>query len=214
MKTRSIKLYLIRHGEAHINVNPHLVSGRSNDSPLTEYGAEQSRLLGYHLRTKGITPSKVYSSPAVRAKQTATHMLQAMNLNVMPVMLDDMLQELDQGDWVGRPRQEVYSADVLTAIERQGKNFKAPNGESMNEVGMRMLDWANRIASDTQSEHNERIFAFTHGIAIRCLASTLYDWARLKTYETATDNVSISLFMYQAGRWEMKNFAVRAELLS
>jgi len=212
MNEATIELYLFRHGESYINVNSHLVSGRSNESPLTQHGLKQAHALGLYLREHGITPTTVYSSPALRTMQTATSTLEAMNLSlhIMPI-IDDDLQELDQGDWVGLPRNEVYSEAVRLELERLGKDFKAPGGESMNEVGSRMLKWAakNILKNPSTTQPQQRIFAFTHGVAIRCLASTLHSWTRLETYQAVTDNASINLFTYQDGRWQMKYIGMR-----
>jgi alpha-ribazole phosphatase len=198
-----IELYLIRHAESEANTKPHIVSGRSNNTPLTELGVNQAITAGRHLLQKGIIPSRVYSSPAVRTIQTAEHVLNEMGVAIKPIKVE-ALQELHQGDNVGRIRSDVYTDEVIDEIKRLGKDFKVPNGESMNEVGSRMFEWINSLS--TVGEKNtevQKVFVFTHGVAIKCLASTLCNWSHEKTYKTITDNTSVSLFTLNDGKWKL-----------
>jgi broad specificity phosphatase PhoE len=122
------------------------------------------------------------------------------------------IQELDQGSWVRQPRAETYTEAVLREIQRQGKHFKAPGGESMHEVGVRMLDWAESTFSDDKSDDSlRRALVFTHGIAIKCLASIVHDWSHHQTYTSVTDNTSLTLFTRNDGRWNMEYLGRKPE---
>ena len=199
-----MELYLIRHAETVMNINPHLVGGRSNEVELTAEGIEQSRRLGRYLLAKQIFPSKVYSSPAVRTLRTAEYVLKEMGLEIEPV-ISDLLQELSQGSAEGKLRIEVYTSEVLRKIAQLGKDFKLEGGESMNDVGIRMHEWViETFAQDKVSEKPERVFVFTHGGAIKYYASHLLDWNHKKTYETVIDNASISLFTRQNDQWKLE----------
>lgn len=193
----SAELYLIRHGEAANNVRQNYIAGRSNHFPLTERGVEQSRKLGAALLGIGILPDVVYSSPAVRALQTARHTLSTMSLETS-IHEDDRLQEQDAGEWVGRVATEVFTDEQIAEIDRLGKEFRSPGGESFNDVGDRMQEWAESMACDG------RIFAFTHGGAIRCLASKLESWSHPQTYQTRPGNTSVSLLTRASGDWQLE----------
>lgn len=198
------ELYLIRHGESEMNTNTHLIGGRSNETPLTARGIEQARLLGKYFRENGIIPTHVFTSPALRTLQTADTTLSAMNINIKPTIANE-IQEMDQGDYVGRLRSEVYTPEVLLKIDKQGKNFKLPGGESMNDVGKRMLQWVElNVPVATAAEVEHTTFVFGHGIAIRTLAATLHDWSRAKTYEAVTENTSFTLFISQNDGWHLQ----------
>jgi broad specificity phosphatase PhoE len=198
------EFYLIRHAESVANTQPHLVNGRTNHTPLSEVGIEQATLLGQTLLAKGIIPDEVHASPAVRTLQTAEHALKAMGLNTVPI-LDDDLQELAQGDWEGQDRTIVYTDAVYTAMAQQNKDFKAPNGESMNEVGARMLAWKQRVIAGKASELAlRRIVVFGHGMAIRCLASTYYNWDYQQTFQSKTPNTSVSLITDTDDSWQVE----------
>ncbi len=193
----STELYLIRHGEAENNVRHNYIAGRSNHFPLTERGVKQSRKLGAALLKAGLLPDVVYASPAVRAFQTAHHALDAMMIDI-PVNEDNRLQEQHVGDWVGRIATEVFTDEQVAEIDRLGKEFRSPGGESFNDVGDRMYEWANLIS------YSGRVFAFTHGGAIRCLASKIESWSHPQTYQTRPDNTSISLFTRSGDKWALQ----------
>ena len=67
-------IYLIRHADAA----PLGEAGVTNDEdrPLTRKGEEQARRLASGFHGKGIRPGMVLTSPLLRARQTAEHMLQ------------------------------------------------------------------------------------------------------------------------------------------
>ena len=72
------QLWLLRHGDAE----PH---GTRSDSErrLTERGEEQARSAGLALKALGVQPALVYTSPKVRARDTA--LLACEALGVEPV---------------------------------------------------------------------------------------------------------------------------------
>ena len=193
-------LYLIRHAESALNVTPHLVGGRSNEAHLTDEGVLQATRLGEFLLNERIEPISVYSSPARRTLETAHHTLDAMKLK-MTIITDDPLQELDQGEFVGLDRSAVYTSEVLQEIAVKGKDFKAPGGESMNEAGARMKDWA-----DSLPVTNGVIFGFAHGVAIRCFISTLENWTHAQTNESYLANTSITRLDRVNGAWHLTYF--------
>ncbi|KAI8934988.1 hypothetical protein NX059_008654 [Plenodomus lindquistii] len=66
---RSLKLFLIRHGETVDNV-AQLLAG-SRDSELTNHGFQQATRLGLHFKTLGLTFTHLFSSHLQRAVKTA-----------------------------------------------------------------------------------------------------------------------------------------------
>lgn len=206
-----IELYLIRHAESVANTQPHIIGGRSSNSPITEKGVEQAKRLGEHFLNEGIIPAEVLASPAVRTRQTAHHTLQTMGVDLEP-KIDDDLQELDQGHWAGEVRLEKYNDATLQEIKRLGKDFKPPGGESMNEGGDRILGCIERNIDTTEPVTDTKcVFAFSHGMITRCLASTIHDWSQAMTFEKSTDNTSYSLFVYRGGMWQLEYLGKKPE---
>ncbi len=202
--TAKIELYLIRHAETVMNTNLHLIGGRSNETPLTEKGIEQARELGRVMRMKEITPTKLFASPALRTLDTARYSLAEMGIDVEPI-IHESLQELGQGPYEGRLREEVYTPDVLSEIKKLGKDFKLEGGESMNEVGLRMFGWMDETFAGTNENSSiERYFVYTHGGAIRYLVSHILGWSHRQTLETFIENTTISLLVRKEGDWSVE----------
>lgn len=200
-----INLYAIRHGQSTLNKTPHIICGRSNEAPITEQGVRESKERGRSFYIRGIIPDAVYSSPADRAMHTAYHTLGEMGLRNMPIIIDDDLQELDQGLWTGQLRSEKYTEDVLAQIHTEGKDFAADGGESMNQTGERTLRSMTRIADEhAEKGKTKTIFVFGHGMSIRCLASILEDWSQRKTFTTVVPNAAETLLTYSQQAWNLE----------
>lgn len=206
MPTPDINLYLYRHAESKANVANHLIGGRSNESELSELGTQQARKLGAYIARGTVLPTAIYASPAIRTLSTATIATKEAGLKTL-IRIDDRLQELSQGDWTGHVRAEIYTPQKLAEISKIGKDFKAPGGESMNEVGARMFAAINDI-SDSYEPKSEAevpaIFVFSHGLAIRCLASYIHNWSHERTYKANTPNVSESHFTRGGDKWRLQ----------
>jgi broad specificity phosphatase PhoE len=87
-------IYVIRHGQTALN-SAHALQGRS-DAPLNATGEEQAREAGRRLAKRGIAFSHVFSSPLVRAVQTAELVAPSV-----PVRIDKRLIEMDYGPYEG-----------------------------------------------------------------------------------------------------------------
>ena len=72
----TIRLVLVRHGLSSFNAKG-LIQGRTDDSLLTDEGYEQSRKAGKVLSK--INFDKIYSSPLVRAAETAKTIKKSFN---------------------------------------------------------------------------------------------------------------------------------------
>lgn len=203
---KNTELYLIRHGEAENTTRDNYIAGRSNHLPLTEKGMRQAQRLGAALSRLSLFAGPVYSSPAIRALQTAEHALDAAAFD--KIVTDDRLQELGAGEWTGRTATDVFTDEQVAEINRQGKDFRPPSGESFNDVGERVYEWANTVP------HGERVIAFTHGGAIRCLASKTEAWSHARTYQTQPDHTSISLFTHDGEGWALQYIGKNIEEIS
>jgi len=93
------ELWLLRHAEAV----PHGARERDDDRELTERGEAQSRVAGAALRTLGIEFAAVYTSPKLRAEQTALLVCEAMGA-AAPI--------------VHEPLREGFSAAEALALAR------------------------------------------------------------------------------------------------
>src|SRR6266550_9155268 len=64
-----MKLYILRHGEAADPGDPKFAN--DGERPLTPKGIQRTRLLAHTLRQMGISFDVIFSSPLVRARETA-----------------------------------------------------------------------------------------------------------------------------------------------
>ena len=209
MPENTTNLYLIRHAESDLNNQRQIIGGRSNDCPLSPEGPQQARSLSFAFVELGIKPDIVYTSPAERARKTASIVLKNMNVDIEPIISDE-LQEMDQGEWTGLNRDEVYTSEVVAEILSLGKHSKAPGGESIYDVTERMKDeWLDDLFtgeyfSIDKGDDAVNIFAFGHGLAIRCLVGDIEGWSREEIIQTKTPNASVTLLTHSEGEWSVE----------
>ena len=87
-------LYLVRHGQAIVNVEP-IVGGMRGDTGLSPLGVQQAQALCDRLQRGEIQADALLASTLPRARQTAEIIAPALNL---PIIFDDELHELRTGD--------------------------------------------------------------------------------------------------------------------
>jgi broad specificity phosphatase PhoE len=202
-------LVLIRHAESEMNANgTHLIGGRSNHSPLSEKGASQAHSLGLRLKREAMPIHRWFVSPAVRTRETTRIALSSMEVET-DIVIDDRIQELCQGDWEGKLREEFYTPERMTQVDADNWNFKAPNGESQRDVENRMTAFADEIAD---KHPGETVALVTHGVAIKCLLRGVMDWNPRKTYKTVIQNTSLSVLRHD-GQWTLQRLNDHAHLL-
>jgi len=197
-----MEAYLIRHGETESNVNNGLIGGRSNHIPINPTGADQSKKLGDRLKRNHVTFDSVYASIALRTLQTASRVCEAIGFPTERIVQSDQIQELNQGDWEGKPRTEIYTPETLETIHRDNWKFAPPNGESQKMVEERMMEWLNGLKPNGLNTVDSRIIGvFTHGFAIRCLLRGLLNFDPKMTYPMEISNTSISRLILKNGVW-------------
>lgn len=190
MSSLSTKIYLFRHGRSAANEVPGYVWGRCVNSSLAATGVSEALRLGTYLRRHAVVPNQVFASPTVRARRTAD-LAMAWACPVPVIANDPRLHEQDVGLWAGRPVDEVFTSACLRDIEYRGKDFRPPDGESMNDVAQRMVSWL----LDLPRTEDYTAFAFTHGGAVRALASALHNLPHAQAYPIQPPTSSVSLLL-------------------
>ena len=89
----ALRLVLVRHGLSSFNAKG-LIQGRTDDSLLTDEGYEQARKAGKALSK--INFDKIYSSPLVRAAETAKTIKKTFNKEQNIVFDDNLLEEMNK----------------------------------------------------------------------------------------------------------------------
>lgn len=101
----TLKLYIARHGQNIDNFNGILNGHR--DEPLTEKGVEQANDIASRIKDSDLTFDFVYSSPLIRAFDTAVIISETSN-NPQPIV-EPLLIERDFGIMTGRKTPDIES---------------------------------------------------------------------------------------------------------
>ena len=203
MQSPGATVDLIRHAESLMNVamadpnNIPFIGGRENHIDLSELGKDQAKELGRFALKDGTQLTQLYCSPAQRSQRTCAISAEVMGLTI-PAVIDDRLQELDQGEWTNQPRTVYDDPANKAAMHKAGSNFAPPGGQSMNDVADQMDSFFKSIAYTGAVEH---VWVHAHGVAIKAWLGRLCGWSHERTYKTVIDNVSVSRVIMQDGAW-------------
>ena len=145
-------IYIIRHGKTELN-RANVLQGRSN-YPLNEEGVRQAEDAAKLLR--GIEVDRVFSSPLVRAIQTAEIVAPGK-----PITVDERLIEMDYGPYEGLGLSKL-PPEILTFFS-DFVNNPAPDGmEQLGSVVSRAGDFIEGIRNLSGN-----ILISTHAIAMK-----------------------------------------------
>jgi len=189
------KVFLIRHGETDYN-RDHRLQG-ALPIPLNANGCLQAEALGLYLKDSGI--EAIFSSPMIRARQTADIIGQALDINVYE---EPRIREIAFGKFEGLTHTEIEAnfPDDYRMWQSGDMSYTVPAGESRRSVQQRMADAWNdlKVISDY-----EKIALISHGSALRILMRYLYHRVPTQTIEN-TSITTLSRFDYV---WEIESFA-------
>lgn len=156
-------LYIVRHGQTAKN-KAMLLQGRS-DQPLNEVGREQARRIAGLLREMGIVFDRVYSSPLIRAVETAEIIAGCggSGSDRALVSTDERLIEMDYGPYEGMDLTDP--APEVIAFFKDFAGTPAPDGmEQLPEVVARTGGFADEIIDEARSGN---VLIATHAIAMK-----------------------------------------------
>ena len=137
-------IFLIRHAHpAFPDGVEKMCLGRKNDLPLSAQGLDQAAALA--LRFEPVPLEAVYTSPLLRARQTA----QAIAGLSRPLHVLDDLAELDGGEWDGLTFDQLRER-YPDSFGPHARGGCPPGGESDEDGLIRMRSALERIARDTR----------------------------------------------------------------
>lgn len=163
--------YLIaRHGQDEANAERTLNGHR--DTNLTDLGRQQARVAGEKLKDDGIT--RIFSSPLMRAQQTAEIIAEAIGL-AENVVVEDRLIERHFGVLTGKPLDAItdHATEIL---EHDGVQYflNAKDAETFEDV----LARANELLKELDETYdNETILLVTHGDTGKMLRAAFHAWS-------------------------------------
>ena len=148
-------IYIIRHGQTELN-SANVLQGRS-DHPLNDTGKQQAQEAGQRLREAGIRFDHVFSSPLIRALQTA----QLIVGDDREIPTDSRLIEMDYGPYEGIDLQNP-PAEIIHFFSDFVHN-PAPEGmEPLSSVVKRAGEFIEEIR-----DYPGNILVSTHAIAMK-----------------------------------------------
>ena len=160
-----MKLYFVRHGESEANTL-RVISNRGPKHALTEKGQQQAMALAQTL--KGITVHKIFSSPVLRAVQTAEILAAELG---MPCEITDALREFDCGVIDGRGDADAWRLHTETIeawIIRQEWDRRIEQGESFNDIRSRFVPFIEGLVQEYASTPGA-IILLGHGGTYWCM---------------------------------------------
>jgi broad specificity phosphatase PhoE len=156
---KPLTLYLLRHGESELNYQ-RVFAGPSVDPALTAVGAEQAAQQARAWKRRPF--SAIYSSPLLRARQTAQIMGEGRQLEIL---IREQLREVDIGELDGQsidlPENLATYRSVIARWEQEQKAAGFPDGERLLEVEERARAF---LKSIPEMETEGPILVAGHGI--------------------------------------------------
>lgn len=148
-------LYFVRHGQTDDNFKS-IVQGRI-DNPLNEVGKSQARVTGLKLQELGIKFDKIYSSPLIRAKESASIINDILHIGTLNVCFD--LIEREFGNLEG------LDVSYMRSLVKDPK-FKPVGFETDEEI----IDRVEKCARELSTE-GENLLLVCHSHTIKALLS-------------------------------------------
>ena len=191
--------YLVRHGATDINLaNPPRLQGRGVNLGLSELGREQAQRTTEFLASRPI--EVVYSSPLLRALETAETIAEPHEL---PVMMIEELTEVHVGDWEGMSWPDIEAADRDYYTRYMADTGSVPylNGESFQDVQDRALPALRNLM---EANRGREIVIVAHNIVNRtCLAGLLHI-PIAKARAISQDNCGINVLRLKDGELKVR----------
>lgn len=157
-----MKIYFIRHGETIWNKEKK-IQGQS-DIPLNEYGRKLAYITADAL--KDIPFDIVYSSPLVRAKETADILVENRNLEIYT---DNRLVEMSFGEGEGESLPEIHSHPEMKLhnfIHNPGNYTPPAGGETFEELYARCKSFIEDVIIPAEKNYDTMLLV-GHGALIR-----------------------------------------------
>ena len=181
-----MKLLLARHAESAWNAERRF-QGRT-DVGLSDMGCLQAAALARALA--GGRVGAIYSSPLVRARETAEIVARERGLTVTLV---DELRELSLGAWEGRTVDDVLAteADAYRLWRERPYDCPPPDGEHIEDVARRVLPVMELIVSSHAD--GQEALVVSHGGVISIFLCHLLGLSPNALWQLAIGNASLSV---------------------
>ena len=189
------RFILVRHGETTWNKE-----GRYQgqiDTPLSEHGREQGKLLAAAL--KNIPIDLCYASPLSRSYDTAK---MCMEWHGGLIQTDPRLLEINHGLWEGKLSREIAGdyGDLLNSWRTTVVDVTMPGGESIGQVRDRAMTAFNEYAHKFSGK---TVLVLAHDAVNKAVICEMLDIGLDHFWQIKQDNTCINVLEYQDDKWRM-----------
>ena len=191
-----LRLFFVRHGLSSFNAEG-LIQGRTDESYLTEEGYYQAKLTGEILNQVNI--DEIYSSPLVRASETAKTIEKHLNKN-LEIQYDQNLLEVDLANWSGLKTTEIkekfkseYQIWKSNPENLSIKRDDETHFEPIKELFIQAKKFIDAITNNNSNYENKNILIIAHNAILRCLILHLINKPKKGFRKIKLDNASISI---------------------
>lgn len=165
-----LNIYLVRHGQNKDN-EAGILNGH-RDEPLTALGKQQAQDLAGFIKEHGLIFTKVYSSPLIRAYETATEITKTLTLpepEVLPLLI-----ERDFGEMTGQKIADIESLCAPKIIKTSTVVYflEVPGAETFPDLILRAKKL---LKSITDKHSNGNILLVGHGDFGKMVYAAYYD---------------------------------------
>ncbi len=208
---RKVRVHLVRHGMSSANASHKFIGGI--EAVLTPEGQKEAYDLGTYFRQYNVSFDEIYSSTYTRAKETAKITCESAGYDVQRILYDPRLVEIKRGEWEGQAIQDIYTQDEVLRMDLLGMDHGSPGGESMHDVGGRMMGWlVDTVFYKPEWTDQRDIVVFSHGLAIRCLLQRVLGFNPEAAWRWRTDNTSISTIRHDEWGWALEQFNAKPHI--
>ncbi len=188
-------IYLVRHGQTAWN-KEEIFRGRS-DVPLNDTGLREAELAAEFFRGREI--KAIYSSPLLRASQTAGKIADLLSLRVESLQ---GIIDMSFGVWEGRPLREVKATDGdrYHQWQEEPHRLKLPGGESLDEVRERSMGVLEGVI---RRHAEETVIMVTHRVINKVILCAILGLDNSHFWQMSQDTTAINLIQYRLGKYTL-----------
>ncbi len=198
-----MRVYLVRHGESEGNRDGKF-RGKA-DYPLTENGKRQAREVGEYLKSINSNIKVIYTSPMLRAYDTAKIIADIIGVKFMK---DKGFDNMDIGIWEGQKKEYIkkHFPKEWEIWINNPEELKIEGMETIESVKNRVVKRMNEL----KEEHkDDTICVVTHRAILKPLVSGLIGIKSPFFWKIHIDNAALSVMEYRDKRgWILKQLNV------
>ena len=196
-----MKLYIIRHAETEYNRNG-IIQGSEVDSDINDVGERQAK--SFFEYYKDINFDKIYVSDLKRTFQTVRRFIESGSSY-------EKLKEFNEISWgINQGKSddlEDYARLIDTWLAGNLDN-KFENGESPNEMSVRLVKGFNKVLEDD----HDIVLLCIHGRALRILLSKIIDNDLTKMDKYVHSNTGLYIIENKNNKYEILGSNLRDHL--